>query len=627
MPSTFLGLNTGLSGLNFYQNSLNTAAHNISNADVKGYSRQVVTARASQAVRVHAAYGMMGTGVETTGIEQLRNTYYDTKYRSAITKYNEYEAVNEQLSQLETYLNEMQSESGYTKLLAKLNGALQDLSSNPADASNRTKFIQAANNFTDFVNEIATDYQNTQQDINNEIAIHVDTINSISSQIYTLNQQIMNIETRGGNANDLRDQRENLVDQLSELVTVTVTEAPLMYGYGENAVESGATRYEVRIGNELLVDEMESRQLMVVAREERINQNDLDGLYDVYWEGLERSVGERFDFYNTNVTGRIKGLFEVRDGNNLNPFAGTITRMAMGTEDGSTATVHLNKSIPVDKVNLPQQGVITLNCKEYYYDCWEATYDEDGNLNDFVFKNLTVADEDGKRIAATFNAGQDIGTEGIMGQRIDCKGIPYYMTQLNEFVRTFSRYMNDLYTSGVDANGEPGLDFYTAQDILTGEDYVLKTDEAPENIKSDDSNYYRLTAMNWSINQTVLADQSKLVVSYEEDITQHDLYAKGIVDKVIFGMSDQSMYAQGTPTQFLQAITTSLAVDTAKYDSFANNMDEVSNTINNQRLSVSSVDTNEEAANLVIYQNGYNLASKVISILNQVYDKLINQTG
>lgn len=626
MPSTFLGLNTGLSGLNYYQNSLNTAAHNISNADVKGYSRQVVESRAAEAVRVRSSYGMMGTGVQVTGIDQLRNVYYDTKYRAATSQYGGYEAINEQLAQLQIYINEMRSESGYTKLLANLNSTLQDLASNPADATYRTQFIQAADNFTDLVNELATDYQNTQQDINNEIAIHVDTINSVASQIFTLNQQIMNIETRGGNANDLRDQREVLVDQLSELVTVNISEVPVMYGTGDNAVESGASRYEVRIGNELLVDEMECHQLMVVARDEKINQNDIEGLYDVYWVGLQRSVGEKVDFNSTNIDGRINGLFAARDGNNADPFAGTITRLLTGTNDGSTARVHLDSGMDIDKLNLPLEGTITLNCKEYYYESWEASYDENGKLNDFVFKNLTVVGEDGRRVAASFNTALDVGKEAIMGERVDCKGIPYYMTQLNEFVRTFSNYMNDLFTAGVDANGEAGLDFFTTPDVY-GEDYVLTPEDAPTSVSSTVSSYYRLTALNWSVNQSVMKDQSKLVVSYQEDIAQHDKEARGVLDKVIYGLSDRSMYAQGTPAQFLQSISTSLAVDVAKYTSFSKNMNEVSTVINNQRLSVSSVDTNEEAASLVVYQNGYNLASKVISVLNQVYDKLINQTG
>lgn len=628
MPSTFLGLNTGLSGLNYYQGTLNTTAHNISNSDTKGYTRQKVVSKAADAIRVNNSYGMMGTGVESTGITQLRNVYYDTKFRSSNSKMCEYSGIRDQLNQLQSYMNEAKSETGYTKLLAQFDAALQDLASSPANATYRTQFIQCANNFTDFINELATNFQNTQRDINGEVAIHVDAVNTISSKIFALNKQIMNLETRGGNANDLRDQRELLVDQLSEYINVSVIETPIMYGTGPDAVASGASRYEVRIGNALLVDEMQCRQLKVLAREEKINQNDIDGLYDIYWEGIDGSVGEQFNFNSEHVTGLIKGLLEVRDGNNDDPFSGTITDMSENTANGSTATVHLDLPADIDKLNLPKEGIITLNCKDYYYEGWDATVDKDGNLNDFVFKNLTVTDKDtGKRIPATFaNAAQDIGKEGIMGDHIDCLGIPYYMGQLNEFVRTFSKYMNDIYTKGADANGDMGMDFYTTPDI-TGKDYVLTTEETPTDTSSVAANYYQLTALNWGVNQAIMHDQNKLVVSYKSDIDQGNLDAKDIVMQVIAALKDQNMYAQGTPAQFMQSVTTSLAVDISKYKAFATNMDEVSNIINNQRLSISSVDTNEEAANLIIYQNGYNLSSKVISVLNEVYDKLINQTG
>lgn len=630
MPSTFLGLNTGLSGLSYYQATLNTTAHNISNADVKGYSRQTVGSKASFPIRVRNSSGMMGTGVEMTGIDQQRNVYYDTKYRKAEAKYSEYEAKKEQITQLQTYLNEMQSETGYTKLLARLDSAMQDLASSPSDATYRTQFIQAVGNFTDLVKETATNYQNSQRDINNEVAIHVDTINSIASQIYTLNQQIMNIETRWGNANDLRDQREVLVDQLSELINVEVTEVPIMYGLGEDATKSGASRYEVRIGNTVLVDEMECKQIKVAARNEKINQNDIDGLYDVYWQGLNGSLGEKFNFNSENVTGRIKGLMDVRDGNNYNPFAGNIS--SMNTAAPASVVVDLPTPLSVDKLNLPDKGIITLNCKEYYYDGFEGTYDADHNLVSFTFQNLTMDDENGERITADLDTSFDLGKEATMGQKIDCMGIPYYMTELNEFVRTFSNYMNDLFTSGADANGEAGLDMFTTPDV-EGKDFVLTTRDAngdielASSLKASDSSYYRLTALNWALNQDIVKDQDKLVVSYKSDIEQGNKEAKGVLEKVIAGMKDRAMFSQGTPTQFLQAVTTSQAVDISKYDAFSKNMDEVSTVINKQRQSISSVDTNEEAASLVMYQNGYNLSSKVISILNQVYDKLINQTG
>ena len=635
MPSTFLGLNTGLSGLNYYQASLNTTGHNISNADTKGYSRQGVLSRAADAIRLRTAYGMMGTGVQMTGIKQFRNLYYDTKFRSTTSKLNEYSGLQEQLTQLESYIKgdfasgigTEETGAGYTRLLSRLDSAMKTLSTSPSDASYRTQFIQSAANFTDLINEIAVNYQKAQEDINNEVAIHVDTINSIAAQIYTLNQQIINIETRAGNANDLRDQRELLVDQLSELVNVEIIEVPIMYGTGDDAIPSGASRYEVRIAGTLLVDEMECRQLKVVAREEKVNQNDIDGLYDVFWQGKNNTIGDKFNFNSSIITGRIKGLLDVRDGNNANPFSGTITDLQTDPENGSTATVKLSEGIDIDKLNLPMEGVITLNCKEYYYDGFEAKYDDDGKLIEFTFKNLTVTGENGNREPAEFDKDLDMGKTAIMGESIDCKGIPYYMTQLNEFVRTLSKYMNDIFTTGADANGDKGMDFYTALNPATSEDFVLTTDEVPESMASNGSNYYRITALNWSVNEEILHDQNKLVVSYKEDIDMGHTDAKGVLEKIIYGFNDQSMYSQGTVAQFLQAITTSLAVDISKYQAFSTNMGDVATIIDNQRLSISSVDTNEEAANLIVFQNGYNLSCKIISVMNEVYDKLINQTG
>ena len=101
MPSTFLGLNTGLSGLTYFQTALNTTAHNISNADTKGYSRQNVQASASDALRLNKTYGMMGTGITASAVERQRNAYYDTKYWSANSKYSQYNSQHANLEQLQ----------------------------------------------------------------------------------------------------------------------------------------------------------------------------------------------------------------------------------------------------------------------------------------------------------------------------------------------------------------------------------------------------------------------------------------------------------------------------------------------------------------------------------------------
>ncbi len=378
----------------------------------------------------------------------------------------------------------------------------------------------------------------------------------------------------------------------------------------------------IRVNGEILVDELGFNELTVVPREQRVNQNDQDGLVDIYWKNADGTAGERFD--TTNTTGRIAGLINIRDGNNGEIFAGTTTAVS---DNPAEVRVDPVKPIAMKNLNIPSEGTITLNGKEYLYDGWTAEYDADGNLNHFTFKNMTMMDEKNVEVTAIFPTTGIVGAAAQIGTKNMTKGIPYYQSQLNELVRVFSRYMNDLTSSGVDAEGNPGLDAFTAENPAGG-DFVLKGSmQGTGTISSSDSTYYRLTGLNWELNSEWKVDPKKIVVSYKEDIEQGNVEAQDILQKMMAGLTDPKMFQQGNISQFMQAFTTNLAVDTKKNEVFAANQDDIRYTIDNQRASVSGVDKNEEASSLTKFQELYRLASKVISVLNEVYDKLINETG
>ena len=622
MPSTFLGLNTGLSGLSYFQTALNTTAHNISNADTTGYSKQTVQASASDALRLKKSYGMMGTGITASAVERERNAYYDVKYWSANAKYSQYNTQHANLEQLQTYMNEMTSEAGYTKWMSELSNAMQDLSAKPADYTTRISFALTADSFTDMVNELSSNFQSTQKMINDEVELAVSEVNSLAKQIYELTQEIMTIELKGGNANDLRDKRGVCIDNLTQYVNADVDERSIMYGVGTDQVESNAKTMCIRVNGEILVDELGFNELTVVPREQRVNQNDQDGLVDIYWKNADGTAGERFDA--TNTTGRIAGLINIRDGNNGEIFSGTTTAVS---DNPAEVRVDPAKPIAMKNLNIPSEGTITLNGKEYLYDGWTAEYDADGNLDHFTFKNMTMMDEKNVEVTAIFPTTGIVGAAAQIGTKNMTKGIPYYQSQLNELVRVFSRYMNDLTSSGVDAEGNPGLDAFTAENPAGG-DFVLKGSmQGTGTISSSDSTYYRLTGLNWELNSEWKVDPKKIVVSYKEDIEQGNVEAQDILQKMMAGLTDPKMFQQGNISQFMQAFTTNLAVDTKKNEVFAANQDDIRYTIDNQRASVSGVDKNEEASSLTKFQELYRLASKVISVLNEVYDKLINETG
>ena len=394
-----------------------------------------------------------------------------------------------------------------------------------------------------------------------------------------------------------------------------------MFGTGLDAVASDAKAMSIRINGNILVDEMGYHELMVVPREERVNQSDVDGLVDIAWKNADSTPGEKFQI--TRTTGKLNGLFNIRDGNNGEIFKGTITAK---TDSPATVSIELPRSINVYKLNVPTQGVINLNGREYIYDGWTAEYDEDDNLNNFTFQNMTMIDKSGAEVTAVI-LDSVIGTTAQMGEYNATKGIPYYQARLNEMVRTFSEYMNKHTTSGVDSEGNDGLDMFTAVDPY-GKDYILKdTMLGSGTLASTDSSYYKLTALNWELNSDWQNDPGKVVVSYKEDIEQGDIERRPIVDAITYGLTDMKMFQQGSISQYMQSVTTNLAVDISKMSAFTNNQDDIKYIINNQRLSISGVDSNEEASELVKFENLYNLASKVISVLNEVYNKLINDTG
>ena len=87
------------------------------------------------------------------------------------------------------------------------------------------------------------------------------------------------------------------------------------------------------------------------------------------------------------------------------------------------------------------------------------------------------------------------------------------------------------------------------------------------------------------------------------------------------------MFNQGTATQYLNSLIAEIGIDSAKATNFAKNQEDILTSVENQRLSISGVDSEEEAMNLIRYKSAYEFSSKVISVLNEIYNKLINETG
>lgn len=640
MPSQFFGLNIAYKGLLASNASLNTTYNNISNEQTEGYSRQQAVQQASPAIRVFQTYGCAGSGVDTVSIERIRNEFYDRKYWNANTSYGEYNMKQYYMAQMETYFkDDSTTMPGFKTIFDEFAvKGLQAVLTNPSSADTKTQFIGYAESLTTYFNGMAGNLETMQKDANDEIKSKIEEINSISSEIATLNKQINVIELTGSKANELRDRRTLLLDQLSEIASVTTEEYPIVDANNPER-ETGAHRFIIRInGGQVLVDGNDSRQLACVARTtyEKVNQTDIDGLYNVIW-----TDGQEFNLYDRTLGGCLQGLVEMRDGNNIESFSGTVTATGKKdvtddkgvTKSHDTVTVEVTKAYLKDlnKCNLSDNGgKIKLGNQVFYYDSWSYTCSYDANGEPAYSYTFVISDE-------TLNdrnlTNDRVGMSASVGESIDYQGIPYYMQQMNEWVRTFSQKFNDILNSGYDAYGASGNNLFSADHATDGEQYAfdkafrydLQKDGTMTVDMTDDS-YHRMTAKNFNILKAMADDCNLLATKKKasDGVEQSDLLNE---IKNMMNDKDKMGFRGSTAGEFLQCVLSDVALNASNANTFYKNYKNIAGSIDTQRTSISGVDGDEEAINLVKYQNGYNLASKMVQTLTEIYDRLILQTG
>lgn len=639
MPSQFFGLNIAYTGLLASNAAMNTTSNNIANVQTEGYSRQQVTQQASNALRVFQTYGCAGAGVETLAIERVRDEFYDGRFWDNNAQLGEYDMKQYYMQQLETYFDDDGKSTGFKTIFDQLMvTGMQALLKDPNSATAKSQFVGYAGALTEYFNGMAGNLEKVQKDINQEIKLKVDEINSIAGEVATLNKQINTIELTGTKANELRDRRTLLIDELSKIVDVEVKETPIIDANNENR-ETGANRYMVKIaGGQMLVDGSDYNGLECVARTsyEKVNQTDIDGLYEVYWED-----GQKFNLYNASMGGDLAGLIQMRDGNNGENFTGQVTATGTTTTaDGKThdtVTVKVTKAYLQDlnKCNLSDQGgILDLGNQEFYYDSWEYTCEYDANGVATYTYTFTLSDSEKNPRSIT---NDRVGKKAEIGTDLSYQGIPYYMNQMNEWIRTFSQKFNDILTSGYSGNGDPGVKMFTGNKATGGEQFLLddaakrydKQEKKAGNkvtVKVNDDSYYRLTAKNFDILEAIEQDPSLMANRKDaaDGVEQNDL----LNDLKNLATDKTKMSFRGcNASEFLQCILSDVALNASRANTFYASFKDISATIDNQRISISGVDEDEEAVNLVKYKNGYNLASKMIQTLTEIYDRLILETG
>ena len=203
------------------QKAINVTSHNIANANTEGYTRQRAVLETKNPVNFGGLF--FGTGVDVAGVERVYDSYQTMQLRDASSGLARFETRGQHMAALESILNDFDGSGLSTRLDAFFN-SINDVAANPSSYGERAALLSNARVLTDTFNMAATNINRDLTSVNTRIEHKVDAINGLASRIAGFNEQISTIELSGLSANDLRDKRDLLLEELSGIVDISVTE-------------------------------------------------------------------------------------------------------------------------------------------------------------------------------------------------------------------------------------------------------------------------------------------------------------------------------------------------------------------------------------------------------------------
>lgn len=275
-------LQIGRNAISAHQSAMNTIGHNIANVNTPGFSRQRVSLQPG--IPHITLRNIFGTGARAESVERIRSRFIDQQLFTQRPSLGQFEFVAGALRFIEGVFNEP-SDSGLNKMLEDFFSAFQDLADDPESTAARQVIKERASTLAAGFNRLHGQLSNYQSDLNNELQLHVDEVNRYAEDIADLNKKISTLELGGAEASDLRDQRDLLLDKLSELVDIRTTEN-----------DNGAV--SIAVGGKPLLISTKVQKLTLQA-------SSSDGGPQI----LSASGGRPVELSG----GKIKGLLDVRD--------------------------------------------------------------------------------------------------------------------------------------------------------------------------------------------------------------------------------------------------------------------------------------------------------------------------
>ena len=683
MRSTFFGIEIGKSGVNIGQLGLDVTGHNISNVETRGYTRQrIVTAAYEPFANIGkfapVDQALIGGGVRVRILEQMRDAHLDRRFRTESTTNSYWQARMTSLRYVESHFDNVNEETSINFSLARFFEAMKILAEDPVEGAPRTMLQTAGMDLVQQLNSVYDSLMELQEKHDLRVETTVAGINSIAESIAELNLRIYAFEVTGHIANDLRDMRNVLVDDLATLIDIE---------YREVRDPWGGSLFIVEIGGRELVNHGDYNILGTIQV-----ANVVPGGHDVLqpvWM-TDRAMMENGMFLESDIEG--KQLVAA-----LNRFARDINRLNNEIENDPTPALIAERLARLtqlqDYFDDNITGAYLLIQPDPNDPSFDPNYDGrftvsiiDDPVAGVVLHELVLNDGI-TRLSVELEATEDsiplVISGGELQAQVDMRdndtnhqnrqGIPYYIEMLNDLARVLVQEINRVHregwtdslapggskqninffddTSGWFWSDDGGLTRYTvnANGYLIDENGDLYLDGSGDPVTDPmaagfvrdgtDIDISLITAKNLRLSDDVLFSAFNIATSSEEIIRGG---AGGDMDQLVRGNNENmnKLYAlflerdlavDGRAVGSFDGYATSIRFDLANTLNFARRTADTTRVLTlaaeNHRTSVSGVSLDEEMTNLIKYQHAYNGAARVITAMDDALDRLINGTG
>ncbi|MDP3292964.1 MAG: flagellar hook-associated protein FlgK [Sulfuricurvum sp.] len=611
MASIFNALHIGYSGLNAAQIGIDTTGHNIANAETEGYSRQRVVTAAAKPLSVDP--GQRGGGTQITEIVRVFDEFVFGRLSNATQNKENSDILKKNLEELSTYFPEI-DDVGIKNDLQNYFDMWQSLANNPSNTALKVALAQQAQTMAQHVQETRAQVAGLQSSLNDQVKVNVDEVNRIAKEISKINIEINKAEAGGvNNANDLRDQRNQLEITLTKLVN-----AKVLVGQVEtnNVIDSNIAlkqgSYTIQIGGFNIVD---GGSFHPIGMDSESNPN---GYNDLYYE---RQDGVKIPYADRITGGKIGALLELRgstigtngefeDGflqetiNNLDAFAKGLIEATNNVYAQSATTSMVSN--PLSFSNNQSLMSTDENFGSGTFDI--VVYDIDGKAIGRRTINIdegTLIDDSPmtlNSITGQINNSQDDNQDGNALNDIDDMLLATFNTNQKVFqIDLKASLLEQGYTFAIEDKGTNFAGVTGLNRFLDGSD--AKSIALNRELKEDTSKIKGFKSPANGDNQTALA----MVELQFSSVTFGNGFAK--TTDTIYGYFDTLVTKVGTRTNSAILANDSL---TAQYNSIKQEYD-----------SVSKVSIDEELANLIRYQTSYGAAAKVITTIDQMMTTLL----